>query len=72
MSLIQVDRPCPKCGVAGWYDESTGRRGPGLGVPVLLWKMSVCGHAFSTPNFVRWGAGWLKVDPALLDAQPCE
>lgn len=38
----------------------------------MRWAMEKCGHVFATPEWIRWGEGWARVDPAERDAQPCE
>ena len=72
MRTVEVDRPCPVCGVWGWYSEMAVYRGAGRGVPGMQWLMKSCGHVFFSPPYSRLGVGWVKVDPADRDAQPCE
>lgn len=72
MRLVREHRPCPRCMAWSWYTEVSVYRGRGKGAPGMQWAMEKCGHSFATPEFARWGEGWVRVDLDSLDAQPCE
>lgn len=72
MSEVGWERRCPICLVLGRYTATSGFRGRGVGDPLMIWNMSICGHQLTSDEFYRRGEGWARWLPGERDGQVCD